>query len=196
MRPNLRRNFSNASLESLIHHQIAFVSMDMGKTPHDYAGRSMLHAHRGIAITKASFDCTVELLSNALTAGEIEPSDVQVIVATVNTLRSDIVERWSRHRTIVAEVRQIRGSTCTEIRYRHPPDRSRPAFSIFRSMNLSKPARRQSPLQGAHFQFLECVRCCVCLVIVEAKTHHAARSVQPYIDTCLSDISRHKFQCT
>ena len=48
-RPNLRRYFVNVTLEAVIHHQIAFVSMVMGKTPHDYSGRSMREAHRGIA---------------------------------------------------------------------------------------------------------------------------------------------------
>lgn len=92
-RPNLRRYFVNVSLENLILHQIAFVSMAMGKTPHDYAGRSMKEAHRGIGITNASFDLAAELLADALTAGGVEAPDVESIIATVNTLRSDIVER-------------------------------------------------------------------------------------------------------
>ena len=92
-RPNLRRYFVNVSLENLILHQIAFVSMAMGKTPHDYAGRSMKDAHRNIGITNASFDLAAELLSDALTAGGVEAPDVQAIIATVNTLRADIVER-------------------------------------------------------------------------------------------------------
>ena len=92
-RPNLRRYFVNVSLENLILHQIAFVSMAMGKTPHDYAGRSMRDAHRGVGITNASFDLAAEPLSDALTAGGVEPDDVAGIIATVNTLRADIVER-------------------------------------------------------------------------------------------------------
>lgn len=92
-RPNLRRYFVNVSLDNLIHHQIAFVSMAMGKTPHDYAGRSMKDAHRGIGITSASFDLAIELLSDALTAGGVDATDVGAIIASVNTLRADIVER-------------------------------------------------------------------------------------------------------
>lgn len=92
-RPNLRRYFVNVSLENLILHQIAFVSMAMGKTPHDYSGRSMKDAHRGIGITSASFELAAELLADALTAGGVEADDVSAIVATVNTLRADIVER-------------------------------------------------------------------------------------------------------
>ncbi len=92
-RPNLRRYFVNVSLENLILHQIAFVSMAMGKAPHDYAGRSMRVAHRGVGITNASFDLAAELLSDALTAGGVEEPDVTAIISTVNTLRADIVER-------------------------------------------------------------------------------------------------------
>ncbi len=92
-RPNLRRYFVNVSLENLILHQIAFVSMAMGKTPHDYSGRSMKDAHRGIGITSASFELAAELLADALTAGGVEAEDVTGIIATVNTLRGDIVER-------------------------------------------------------------------------------------------------------
>ncbi len=92
-RPNLRRYFVNVSLENLILHQIAFVSMAMGKTPHDYSGRSMREAHRGIGVTTASFDLVADLLADALTAGGVEPDDVTGIIATVNTLRPDIVER-------------------------------------------------------------------------------------------------------
>ncbi len=92
-RPNLRRYFVNVSLENLILHQIAFVSMAMGKAPHDYAGRSMRDAHRGVGITNASFDLAAELLSDALIAGGVEEPDVTAIISTVNTLRADIVER-------------------------------------------------------------------------------------------------------
>ena len=92
-RPNLRRYFVNVSLENLILHQIAFVSMAMGKTPHDYAGRSMREAHRGIGVTTASFDLVADLLADALTAGGVEPDDLTGIIATVNTLRPDIIER-------------------------------------------------------------------------------------------------------
>jgi hemoglobin len=78
-RPNLRSYFVNVSLENLILQQIAFVSMAMGKAPNDYAGRSMRDAHRGIGITKASFDLAAELLADTLTAGGVEPDGVAAI---------------------------------------------------------------------------------------------------------------------
>ena len=92
-RPNLRRYFVNVTLEAVIHHQIAFVSMVMGKTPHDYSGRSMKEAHRGIGITTASFELAAELLSDTLVSAEVEQADIDAIMAKVASLRADIVER-------------------------------------------------------------------------------------------------------
>jgi hemoglobin len=92
-RPNLRRYFVNVTLEAVIHHQIAFVSMVMGKTPHDYSGRSIKEAHRGIGITTASFELAAELLSDTLVSAEVEQADIDAIMAKVASLRADIVER-------------------------------------------------------------------------------------------------------
>ena len=92
-RPNLRRYFVNVTLEAVIHHQIAFVSMVMGKTPHDYSGRSMKEAHRGIGVTSASFELAAQLLSDTLVAAEVEQDDIDAIMAKVASLRADIVEK-------------------------------------------------------------------------------------------------------
>jgi hemoglobin len=92
-RPNLRRYFVNVTLEAVIHHQIAFVSMVMGKTPHDYSGRSMREAHRGIGITAASFELAAQLLSDTLVSAEVEQADIDAIMKKVASLRADIVER-------------------------------------------------------------------------------------------------------
>ncbi len=90
-RPNLRRYFIDVKMEALILHQIAFVSMAMGKTPADYAGRSMSDAHAGLRITSASFDLAVDLLKDSLVAAQVDAKDVDTIIHTVNTLKSQIV---------------------------------------------------------------------------------------------------------
>jgi hemoglobin len=92
-RSNLRRYFVNVPLEAVIHHQIAFVSMVLGKTPHDYSGRSMKEAHRGIGITSASFELAAQLLSDTLVSAEVEQADIDAIMAKVASLRADIVEK-------------------------------------------------------------------------------------------------------
>ena len=90
-RPNLRRYFVDVKMEDLIMHQIAFVSLAMGKVPHDYAGRDMKSAHAGLRITSASFELAVDLLKDALVAASVEPQDVDTITRTVNALKSQIV---------------------------------------------------------------------------------------------------------
>ena len=90
-RPNLRRYFIDVKMESLILHQVAFVSVAMGKAPENYAGRNMSNAHAGLRITEASFDLAVDLLKDALLAGQVEPEDVDTIILTVNTLKPQIV---------------------------------------------------------------------------------------------------------
>jgi hemoglobin len=92
-RPNLRRYFVNVSLENVIHHQIAFVSMVMGRTPHEYLGRSMKAAHQGLGITATSFELAAALLADTLVAAEVEQADIDTIMAKVASLRADIVER-------------------------------------------------------------------------------------------------------
>ena len=92
-RPNLRRYFVNVSLENVIHHQIAFVSMVMGKMPHEYAGRGMKEAHMGLGITATSFELAAELLSDTLNSAHVEQADIDTIMAKVATFRADIVER-------------------------------------------------------------------------------------------------------
>lgn len=90
-RPNLRRYFVNVPMESLVLHQVAFVSTAMGKSPHEYTGRSMREAHAGLRITTASFDLVVELFQDALVAAKVETQDVATIIAEVNKLKNDIV---------------------------------------------------------------------------------------------------------
>lgn len=92
-RSNLRRYFLNVPLEAVINHQIAFVSMVMGKTPHDYSGRSMKKAHQGIGVTAASFELAAQLLSDTLVSAEVEEDDIDAIMTKVASLRVDIVER-------------------------------------------------------------------------------------------------------
>lgn len=92
-RPNLRRYFEDVSVEDLIQHQIAFVSMALGKMPHNYVGRSMKEAHHGIGVSGASFDLVVELLADVMRDNQVTPEDLITIVANVKSYRKDIVEK-------------------------------------------------------------------------------------------------------
>ncbi len=92
-RPNLRRYFEGINTERLIIHQVAFVSVAMGKMPSSYVGRSMRDAHFGRGISTASFELIVELLCDAMRAAGVTDPDLQTIAATVNRYKSQIVER-------------------------------------------------------------------------------------------------------
>jgi hemoglobin len=82
-RPNLRRYFEEVRLERLIHHQIRFVSMAMGKPPLNLSDAGLHSAHASRGITKASFDLIVALFIDALVAEDIEPDDTEQILSVL-----------------------------------------------------------------------------------------------------------------
>ncbi|MEK0434675.1 MAG: hypothetical protein RL369_724 [Pseudomonadota bacterium] len=92
-RPNLRRYFLNVEVDHLIGHQVAFVSLAMGRMPHHYVGRDMRAAHHGRGITGASFDLMLELLADTLRSHEFAEDDVQHVMANLKKYKSQIVER-------------------------------------------------------------------------------------------------------
>jgi hemoglobin len=80
-------------LEKLILHQIAFVSMAMGKMPHNYEGLTMKEAHSGLGISGTSFDLAIDLLEDAMKDNEVNAEDRKLIMTAVKKLRVDIVEK-------------------------------------------------------------------------------------------------------
>jgi truncated hemoglobin YjbI len=89
----LRRYFLNVEVDHLIQHQVAFVSIAMGRMPHHYVGRNMRLTHQGRGITGASFDLMLELLSDTLRSHEFDEQDILEVVANVKKYKSQIVER-------------------------------------------------------------------------------------------------------
>ncbi len=92
-RPNLRRYFEEVPLERLIHHQIRFVSMAMGKPPLNYSDAGLHAAHASRGITKASFDLMIALFIDALVAEDIEPDDIEQIVSVLRARQSVVVTK-------------------------------------------------------------------------------------------------------
>ncbi|MFM8468044.1 MAG: group I truncated hemoglobin [Oxalobacteraceae bacterium] len=92
-RPNLRRYFEEVPLERLIHHQIRFVSMAMGKPPLKYSDAGLHAAHASKGITKASFDLMIALFTDALMAEDIEPDDIERIVSVLRARQSVVVTK-------------------------------------------------------------------------------------------------------
>ena len=92
-RPNLHRYFGEVPLERLIHHQIRFVSMAMGKPPLNYSDAGLHAAHAARGITKASFDLMISLFIDALVAEDIEPDDIEQIVSVLRARQSVVVTK-------------------------------------------------------------------------------------------------------
>lgn len=92
-RPNLRRYFEEVPLERLVHHQIRFVSMAMGKPPLHYSDAGLHAAHAPHAITKASFNLMIELFIDALNAESIDPDDIEQIVEVLRARQSAVVTK-------------------------------------------------------------------------------------------------------
>lgn len=80
-------------MDHLIQHQVAFVSIAMGRMPHHYVGSNMRAVQHGRGIAGASFDLMLELLSDTLNAHEFAENDVLQVLANVATYKSQIVER-------------------------------------------------------------------------------------------------------
>lgn len=89
-RPNLRRYFEEVPLERLIHHQIRFVSMAMGKPPLNYSDAGLHAAHATRGITHASFELMISLFIDALVAEQIAADDIEQIVSVLRA-REDVV---------------------------------------------------------------------------------------------------------
>ena len=92
-RPNLRRYFEEVPLERLIHHQIRFVSMAMGKPPLNYSDAGLHAAHASKGITKASFDLMIALFIDALAEEEIEADDIKRIVSVLRARQNVVVTK-------------------------------------------------------------------------------------------------------
>jgi hemoglobin len=84
---------------------VAWISAQTGG-PHDYKGKNMKEAHKGLGITNAEFDAAEEDLRKAFLVQGVEPADINLLMSIVETTRTDIVQpkpapppqqtRWQR----------------------------------------------------------------------------------------------------
>jgi hemoglobin len=61
--------------------------------PFKYEGKSMKEVHKGMGITDAQFDAFARDFQVALEKNKVEPADVKVLLAAVESTRQDIVEK-------------------------------------------------------------------------------------------------------
>ena len=92
-RPNLRRYFDEVPLERLIHHQIRFVSMAMGKPPLFYSDAGLHAAHSPHGVTNASFELMIALFTDTLVAEQIAPEDIEKIVSVLRARKNVVVTK-------------------------------------------------------------------------------------------------------
>ncbi len=71
---------------------VEFVSSKTGG-PLPYTGRSMKDSHKGMGITNAQFDASVDDLKEALEKNKAKPEDIKALLDIVNGTRKDIVEK-------------------------------------------------------------------------------------------------------
>lgn len=88
--PELDKYFSSVDLGNLIDHQIRFLSHALGG-PDQYEGRSLKEAHISYHITGNDFSMVAGILKETLSDMGVAPADVETIMATVGSVRSDIV---------------------------------------------------------------------------------------------------------
>lgn len=88
--PSLDKYFSAVDLGNLIDHQIRFLSHALGG-PDQYEGRSLREAHTSYHITGHDFAVVAEILKETLTDMGVASDDVDTIMETVGSVRSDIV---------------------------------------------------------------------------------------------------------
>jgi hemoglobin len=80
--------------EALAHAKKMFVEWVSQQTggPLKYTGKSMKEAHKGLGITDAEFDASVNDLVEVLKKNEVKPADIDTVKAAVEKTRKDIVE--------------------------------------------------------------------------------------------------------
>ena len=86
---NLAPYFEGINMDTLMTHQTNFLSKALGG-PDKYAGRDLAKAHARFKITSTDFGEVAELLQETLEEGGVSDKDVETIIATVASLKSEI----------------------------------------------------------------------------------------------------------
>jgi len=88
--PTLSPFFKGYDVETIIQHQIAFISQVMGG-PIQYKGRELGDAHYGLRITEAQFGDVAQLLHQNLEDYGVEESDIATIIGRVASTKDAVV---------------------------------------------------------------------------------------------------------
>ena len=90
--PDLLSYFEGRDMAQLKAHQRALVTVALGGTSEQYAGRMMHPAHAGLAITNEAFDKVLDHLLAVLTDVGVPTLTSAKILAILQPLRTDVVQ--------------------------------------------------------------------------------------------------------
>ena len=90
--PELMSYFDGRDMRRLKAHQRALVTVALGGTSEEYAGKMMQPAHSGLAITHEAFDKVLDHLEAVLAGAGVRPVTVAKILAILQPLRGDVVQ--------------------------------------------------------------------------------------------------------
>ena len=82
--------FEGLNMESLMDHQVKFLSQALGG-PQQYSGKAMKAAHGDIRVTDEAFDTIGQILHDVLEDNDIEGPDIEAIMALVVSLKEEVV---------------------------------------------------------------------------------------------------------
>jgi len=86
------KGFSEDSQKKIRQHIIDFVCQATGG-PCVYSGRDMKTAHKGLGITEAQWEKSVELLKNTLDKFKVPEKEQNELFEAVSSVKKDIVEK-------------------------------------------------------------------------------------------------------
>jgi hemoglobin len=90
--PDLLRYFEGRDMTRLKSHQRALVTVALGGTSEEYAGKMMHPAHAGLAITSEAFDRVLDHLAAVLAGAGVPAATTAKILAILQPLRTDVVQ--------------------------------------------------------------------------------------------------------
>ena len=90
--PDLQPYFAGKEMTRLKAHQRALVTVALGGTSEEYAGKMMHPAHAGLASTNEAFDKVLGHLLAVLTGAGVPAVTSAKILAILQPLRADVVQ--------------------------------------------------------------------------------------------------------
>ena len=86
------KGFSDDSIQKIRQHVVDFICNATGG-PCVYTGRDMKTSHKGLGITEAQWNKSVEYLKNTLNKFKVPEKEQNELFAAVSSVKNDIVEK-------------------------------------------------------------------------------------------------------